>query len=104
MIVTIVKTFEIYFVEVEPWAQIFEDLRSAVAVGDEAGDESGGFGFFENGYGPLAGDQRLVVGADQNFCALGDGIAAPDVRARLDAEAQTALGSRRACDVTQFWQ
>ncbi len=44
VVVTIVEAFEIDFVEIEPGAQVFENLRSAVAVGNEAGEESGGFG------------------------------------------------------------
>src|SRR5580658_1859214 len=75
VVVAVVKTFEIDFVQIEPGAQVFENLGSGVAVGDEAGDESGGFGLLEDGYGPLAGDERLVVGADQNLRALGDGVA-----------------------------
>ena len=37
-IVAVVEALQIDFVEVEPWAQVFEHLRSAVAVGDESGD------------------------------------------------------------------
>src|SRR5258708_3675661 len=72
VVVTVVEAFEIDFVQIEPGAQIFENLRRTVAIGDEAGDQSGGFGFFEYGYGPLAGDERLVVGADQNLRTLLD--------------------------------
>src|SRR5712691_1611318 len=72
VVVTVVKTFEIDFVQIEPRAEIFENLRRGVAVGNKTGDESGGFGFFEYGYGPLAGDERLVVGADQNLRTLLD--------------------------------
>ena len=75
VVVAVVETLEIDFVQIEPGAQVFENLRSGVAVRDETGDQSGGFGLFENGYRPFAGDQRLVVGADQNLCALGDGVA-----------------------------
>ena len=57
VVVTVVETLEIDFVQIEPGAQVFENLRSGVAVGDEAGDESGGFGLFEDGYRPFAGDQ-----------------------------------------------
>jgi len=75
VIVAVVETLEIDFVEIEPGVQVFENLRSAVAVGDEGGDESGGFGFFEDGDRPFTGDERLIVGADQNLRALGDGVA-----------------------------
>ncbi len=92
VVVAVVETFEIDFVEIEPGAQVFENLRSAVAVGNEAGDESRGFGFLEDGDGPFAGDQRLVVGADQNLCALGDGVADQRVRARFRAEARRRWG------------
>ena len=56
VVVAVVETFEIDFVEIEPGAQVFENLRRGVAVGNEAGDESGGFGLLENGYRPFAGD------------------------------------------------
>ncbi len=75
VVVTVVETLEIDFVQIEPGAQVFENLRSGVAVRNESGDQSGGFGLFEDGYRPFAGDQRLVVGADQNLRALRDGIA-----------------------------
>ena len=75
VVVAIVEALEIDFVEIEPGAQIFENLRSAVAVGNESGEQAGGFGFFENRDRPFAGDQRLVVGADQNFRALIEGVA-----------------------------
>ena len=56
VIVAIVETLEIDFVEIEMRAQIFENLRRAVAVGDESGDQSGGLGLFEDCYCPFAGD------------------------------------------------
>src|SRR5580704_319890 len=74
MVVAVIKAFEIDLVQIEPGAQVFENLGSAVAVGDEAGEKSGGFGFPEYGDSPFAGDERLVVGADQNLRALGDGV------------------------------
>jgi len=75
VIVAVVEALEIHFIEIKPRANVVEDLRSAVAVGDEPGDESGGLGFFKNSDRPLAGDERLVVGADDNFRSLRDGIA-----------------------------
>ena len=54
---------------------IFENLWRAVAVGNECREQSRGFGFFENSDRPFAGDQRLVVGADQNLRALRECIA-----------------------------
>ena len=83
VVVAVVEAFEIDFVEIEMGTKKFEDLRSGVSVGDEAGDESGGFGFLEYGDGPLAGDERFVVGADENFCALGEGVANQEFRRRL---------------------
>src|SRR5580704_12082623 len=52
--------------DLKPEAQVVEHLWSAVVVRHEAVDKPGGFGFFENGDRPFAGDERLVVGADQN--------------------------------------
>jgi hypothetical protein len=40
VVVAVVEALEIDFVEIEPGAHVFENLRRAVAVGDEAGDES----------------------------------------------------------------
>jgi hypothetical protein len=70
VIVAVVEAFEIDFVEIDPGAQVLENLRSGVAVGDESGDEAGGFGLFEDGDRPLAGDERLVIGADNDLRAL----------------------------------
>ena len=53
----------------------FENLRRGVAVGNEPGEQSCGFRFFENGDGPFAGDEWLVVGADQNLRALIESVA-----------------------------
>src|SRR5579863_10680299 len=75
VVVTVVKTFQIDFVQIEPGAHVFEHLGSAVSVRHKAGEKSGGFGFLENGDRPFAGDERLVVGADKNLCALGDRVA-----------------------------
>ena len=64
VVVAIVEALEIDLVEIEPRAQVFEDLRRAVAVGNESGEQAGGPCLFENSDGPFAGDERLVVGAD----------------------------------------
>ena len=37
----IVEALQIDLVEVQPGPQIFENLRRAVAVGDESGDQAG---------------------------------------------------------------
>ena len=103
VIVAIVETLEIDFVEIEPGAQVFEHLGSAVAVGNKSGEQAGGFRLFENCDRPFAGDQRLVISADQNSCALVEGIA-DQVFGSASSGGDTALGSRRACEVTQFWQ
>src|SRR5208283_5400018 len=75
MIMTVVKAFEIDLIQVNPGMQVFKNLRRAVAVGNEAGEKPRGLGLFEDGNRPLAGDERLVVGADQNLCALRNGVA-----------------------------
>ncbi len=74
MIVAIVETLQIDFIEVQPRTQIFEDLRGTVAVGNESRDESGGFRFLENRNRPLGGNQRLVVGAHQHLRPLSKGV------------------------------
>ena len=64
MIVAVVETFQIHLVEVHPGPQIFEHLGGGVAVGDESGGEAHGARLAENRYGPLGGDERLVVRTD----------------------------------------
>ena len=80
VVVTIVKTLEVYFVEIEMGTDKVENLRRGVAVGDESSEQSRGFRFPENGDGPLAGDEWLVVGADQNLRALIESVAHQDFR------------------------
>ncbi len=80
VVVAVVEALQIDFVEIEPRAHVVENLRRAVAVGDESGKKAGGLGFFENCDRPFAGDERLVVGADQNFRALIKGIAYESLR------------------------
>ena len=70
VVVAIVETLEIDLVQIEVRAQIFEDLRRAVAVGNESGDEAGRASFLKHGDSPFTRDQWLVVGADENFRAL----------------------------------
>jgi hypothetical protein len=80
VVVAIVKTFQVDFVEIEPRADVVENLWSAVAVGDEPRKKPGGLGFFENCDRPFAGDERLVIGADQNFRALIKGVTYESLR------------------------
>src|SRR5260370_24124807 len=77
MIVAIVEAFEIDFVQIKPGAQVGEHLGSAIAVGNESGEQARALGLLENGYRPFAGDQRLAGGADQNPRALVEGVANP---------------------------
>ena len=65
-VVAVVEALEIDFVEIDPRAQVFEHLRRPVAVRHEAGHQPRGPRFLEDGHGPFAGDQRLVVGADDH--------------------------------------
>ncbi len=75
MVVAIVEALEIDLVEIKPGAQVFEDLRSAIAVGNESGEQARSSCLFEDGYGPFAGDKWLVVCADYNSRALHKGVA-----------------------------
>ena len=54
--------------------QIFEDLRGAVSVGNEASHQSGRARFLKDHYGPFTRDQRLVVRADDDPASLADGV------------------------------
>ena len=101
VIVAVIEALQVYLVEIEPGAHVVENLRSAVAVGDESGKKSGGLSFFENRDRPFAGDQRLVVGADQDFCALIESILYQSLRRSLERRrngAGVAQGLRRDPD------
>jgi hypothetical protein len=74
VVVAVVEALEIDFVKVHPGPQILEYLRSAVAVRDESGKQAGGFGFFEDSYGPFTGNQRFVIGANQYLRALSKSV------------------------------
>src|SRR5216684_4928023 len=50
---------------------ILEHLRSPVAIRNIRGQQARLAGLAENRNRPFAGDQRLVICADQHFCALG---------------------------------
>src|SRR5258708_29650751 len=82
VIVAIVEALEIDFVQVNPGMQIFEYLWGGVAVGNERGQQSGGLGLFEDGDGPFAGDQRLVVSTDKDFGPLIESLAHQRLRRR----------------------
>jgi hypothetical protein len=75
VIVTIVETLQVHFIEVKPGTNIFEHLRRSIAVRNEGGEQACALGFFENSHRPFTGDQRLVVRADENFGALTQSIA-----------------------------
>ena len=72
-IVAVVEALQVDFVGIDPGPQILEHARRAVAVRNESRHQAGRARFLENRDGPLARDQRLVVGADD------------DLRAALDA-------------------
>ena len=71
----VIEALQINFVKIHPRAQVFEHLRCAVAVGNVAGHQPRRRAFLEDSHRPFAGDQRLVVGADQDFGALAQGVA-----------------------------
>src|ERR1700724_187312 len=59
VIMAVIETFQINLVQIDPWMQVFEHLRGAVAVRNKSSDQTGGPGLLEHGDGPLAGNQRL---------------------------------------------
>src|SRR5262249_19305202 len=70
VIVAIVETLQVDFVQVDPWAQIVEDLRRPIAIRDKCRYYSSFAGSLKYLHRPLAGDQRLVVGANQRLRTL----------------------------------
>src|SRR5712692_11124310 len=74
-IVAVIEALQVDLVKLHPWPQVFEHLRGAVSVGNKARYQSSPARFLEDGHGPLARDQRLVVGADNDPASLADGIA-----------------------------
>ena len=69
-VVAVIKTLQIDLVEVNPWAQVLEHLRRSVAVRNERSLKARCTRFFEDGYGPFARDQRLIIRTHQHFGAL----------------------------------
>src|SRR5689334_19669528 len=84
MIVAVVEALEVHFVKIDPWAQKFEDLRCPVAVGDKRSQKSGSAGFLEYCNSPLAGDERLVIGTDQDLRTLLECVADHGFRRDLE--------------------
>src|SRR6266568_2842848 len=80
----VVETLEVHFVEINPRVEILEDLGCPIPIRDESGFEAAGSGFLEHGDGPLAGDQRLVVSADEGLRALAQCVADQDLRRRAE--------------------
>src|SRR6266446_5564721 len=70
VIVAVIKTLQINFVEVNPGSQVLKHLRGAVPVGDKGRQQPCCTGLLEDCHRPFAGYQRLVVGAHQNLGAL----------------------------------
>ena len=87
-VVPIVEALEVDLVEIDPRADVLEHLRRAVAVRHVAGREPGGLRFLEDGDRPFAGDQRLVVGAD-------DRRARPGAARRATSASGEAVERRR---------
>ncbi len=84
VIVAIVEALEVHFVEIDPRMEILQDLRRPVAVRNKRCQQTRLSGLAENRNRPLAGDQRLVIGADHNFCALGKRVFDQQVRIGLE--------------------
>src|ERR1700720_570886 len=70
VIMPVIETLKINFVQVNPGSKIVQYLLGTVSVGDKTSHEPGSTGFLENGNRPLRGDQRLVVGAHENLGPL----------------------------------
>src|SRR5437868_420021 len=99
----VIKALEVDFVQVYPGPQILEHLRRSVSIRNKTGDQATAPGLFKDCDCPLAGDQGLVVGTDENLCSLPKGIGHEGLGV-APSGGEIALGSRSACEVTQFWQ
>ena len=73
-VMTIVEAFEIDLVRVDVRSKIFEDAWCSVAVRHKRGRESLSSRFAKDGDGPFHGDERLVVGGDDELCTLAQRI------------------------------
>jgi hypothetical protein len=71
--VFVVEALQVDLVEVDVWADEVEDFGGAVTVGDVAADEAAGADLLEDFYGPFAGDERFVVGGDDDGRAVFEG-------------------------------
>src|SRR5437879_2904882 len=70
VIMSVIETLKINFVQVNPGLKTVQDLLGTVSVGDKAILAPGSAGFVDNGNPPFRGDQRLIVGAHENRGAL----------------------------------
>ena len=65
-IVPVIKALEIDFVEIHPRPKVAKHARRGVTVRDKRGHQPARAGLLEDRDRPLARDQRLVVGADDD--------------------------------------
>src|SRR5581483_1776925 len=79
-IMLIIETLEIDFVEIDPWPDVLEHLRSSISIRDECRLQACSLGDFEYFDCPLRRNQWLVVGAHQNLCTLPNCIANQQIR------------------------
>ena len=69
----VVEPLEVDLVEVHPRADVVEDLRGRVAVGDVGAGEPARVARLEHLHRPLAGDQGLVVGGGEDARPVAEG-------------------------------
>src|SRR5581483_4832447 len=56
VIMAVAETLQVHLVKINPWAQIFENLRGSISVGNESGEEARGFRGLKDRYRPFTGD------------------------------------------------
>ena len=65
-IISVAKALQIHLIQIDPGAQIVDYFRRSIPIRDVGRLESLPPCFAEDFHGPLAGDERLVVGAGDN--------------------------------------
>ncbi len=98
----VVEALEIDFVEIDVRPDVLEHASCAVAVRHESGDEPGAARFLKDLHRPFGGDERFVVGGDEQLRALTPRVCDERRWRSRHGVATIASGSRSACDVTQF--
>jgi len=73
VVVGVVEGFEVHFIQADAGAEKVEDFGAGVSVADESADDVVLTGQGKDSHGPIGGDERFIVGADDDGGVVVDG-------------------------------